>query len=171
MMELEDIKRGIVIPATQIEEVVQVDDGDSYLSLRASDGFEERNTIYFHLEGRDVDPEAQRPRTALGDPRTLTGYLKGYFFTLNPDSFYLDPSERVWDAPFLFANVLIDKEAWLTKKIIQIGASSNRGRKGGYWDGAEVASWNAGGSTLYIIKTSPSSTLLNWINENPLEIK
>ncbi len=158
-MEWEDIKKGIVIPATQIEEVVQVDDGNSYLSLRASDGFEERNAIYFHLEGRDVEAD-------IG-----LGYLKGYFFTLNPDSFYLDPSERVWDAPFWFARVLIDKEAWLAKKIIQIGASNNRGKKGGYWDGAGVASWNAGGSTLYIIKTSPSSTLLNWINENPLEIK
>lgn len=159
-MEWGSFGKGVVIPATQIEEISDLTE----LTISESDSFEVKNTIYFHIDSyhtyeRDFDGEKG---------------VVGCFVTLNSDSFYIEPSERGNNTPYLYVSVLIDEKVWLLEKSIKILQLGEYG-EGGYWvDDSdwleEVPKWDSDNEPIYIIKQAPSFRLINWVS-NPFEVK
>ena len=162
-MEWGGIEKGTFIPATQIERIKTFSSilgvGDHALTLRESDSFEVRDTIYFHIDKYHSDDEE------FGSG----GGLVGIFLILNSNSFYFKYDEREDIEPYLFVSVRIDEEVWSLKnsiKVLEVGGIW----EGGYWDGPEVARWDSADAPIYIIKEAPSFRLINWVS-NPFEVK
>jgi len=162
-MKWEDIEEGAFIPFTQIEEIP-----DPYqdLTLKESDSFEVKDGLYFQIQSREHEEFVEDSII-----RIVKEGLRGYLFTLNSNSFYKTEKEKEGDSPYLYVKVGIEFNEWEMGNI-KILKIANYG-EGGYWDypAYSEAVWDSGGVAIYRIGKLHSSMFMNWINENPFEVK